>query len=130
VRKEVDAPDLWASVVGEHALSDAASSTSDNRLFTLSERSLIAAQLEELESNVLAGQQFQAKQAEFIEGQFAYLKDASERLGRKDWLNIALGTLVTIIVSAAFAPDQAKALLGMAGTLFQWVWSGAATLLP
>src|SRR6266849_3312276 len=48
LRKEVDAPDLWASVREERAFSDAASSTSANNPFTPSERNDIATQLDEL----------------------------------------------------------------------------------
>jgi hypothetical protein len=130
LREEVDAPDLWASVAEERVLSDAAATSADNRPFTESEQTLIARQLRELQSHVLEGQTLQVKQLEFIEERFMYLTAASERIGRKDWLILALGTFVTIIVGAAFAPDQAKALLGMAGTLFKWVWAGASTLLP
>jgi hypothetical protein len=129
VRREVDAPDLWAAVGQERALSNAGSSGIDNTPFTPSEQRHIAEQLSELKQHVFVGQQFQAKQAEFIEVQFSYLKEASERMGRKDWLNVALGGLVSLIVGLALDPDKAKALLGMAGTLFQWVWSGAAALL-
>lgn len=127
---EVNAPDLWAAVGQERALSKAGSSGLENTPFTLPERGQIAVRLNELKEHVLTGQQFQADQAEFIEEQFTYLREASERMGRKDWLNVVFAVLIAITVSAAFAPDQAKALLGVAGTLFQWVWSGASTLLP
>jgi hypothetical protein len=129
LRKEVDAPDLWASVGQERMLSNAASSTSENQPFNPSERNTIAAQLHELKRYLLAGHQFQAEQAEFIEGQFKYLKEASERLGRKDWLNVALSGFVGLIVELALDPDKAKGLLAMAGTLFQWIWSGTQGLI-
>lgn len=129
LRKELDVPDLWATVGQERVLSNAASSTSDNHPFTLVEQSLIVAELDKLKEYVRAGQEFQAEQAEFIEKQFDYLREASIRLGRKDWLNTALGVFVGLIVNLALEPERARGLLGIAGTLFKWVWTAAHGLL-
>ncbi len=36
---------------------------------------------------------------------------AMDRFGKKDWINLAMGTLVNIAVAAAFAPAAATELL-------------------
>ena len=130
LRKEVDAPDLWATIGQEKALSTAASSASlDNRPFTAAEQNLIATKLNEIKASVLEGQQFDKEQAETIEREFAYLKQSSGRLGRKDWLNVLYGGLITVIVGVALAPDAARSLLRLAATAFQSLWGMAQGIL-
>ncbi len=129
LRNEIDAPDLWAAIGQEKALFAAVSTTSNNDPFTPSERHDVATKLDELKQQFLCAQQFQMEQADFIERQFTYLREASERLGRKDWLNTALGGFVALIVGLALEPEKAKGLLALAGTLFQWIYSGTQALL-
>ena len=129
LRNELDTPDLWTISSQEKALLATASATSINDPFTLAERLEVAAKLEELKQHLLDEQGFRAGQADFIEAQFTYLKEASERLGRKDWLNTALGGLVGLIVGLALDPEKAKGVLAMAASLFQWIWGGTQGLL-
>jgi len=123
LRQEVDAPDLWASIGQEKALSTAASSADiDNRTFTADEQKLIARKLDEIKASLLEGQQFAADQAEFVEREFTYLKDASKRFGRKDWLRLLLSVLIGQAINLALDPMKAKSLLRLAGTVMQWIW--------
>lgn len=130
LKKEVDAPDLWATIGQEKALSTAAASADlDNRPFTAAEQSLIATKLDEITGFLLEGQEFGAEQAEAVEREFAYLKESSRRLGRKDWLNILLGGLFGLAVTLALDPEKAKGLLSLAGTVFQSLWGGMQGIL-
>ena len=130
VKIEVDAPDLWASIVQETALPKAASSANlDNRLFTPPEQSLIAAKLDEIKAYLLEGQQFAADQAETIEREFTHLRESSERLGRKDWLNNLLGGLVALAITLALDPAKSRGVLRLAGEAFQSLWGMAAGYL-
>lgn len=124
LKKEVDAPDLWATIGQEKALSTAASSANlDNRPFTAAEQSLIATKLDEIKGYLLESQEFAAEQAENVERQFAYLGESSRRLGRKDWLNALIGALVSQAINLAVPPEVAQALLVMAGHSFQSLWN-------
>jgi len=129
LRAEVDAPDLWASVGKEHELSDAASSHLENKPFTVPEQTEIAAKLEELKQYLLPGQQFQIAQTKFIDDQFRYLRESSERVGRKDWLLITYGTLVSLAVALALPPERTTGFLQLAGVLLQSLWHRAQGLL-
>jgi len=129
-KAEAETPDLWASIIDEKSLSKAASSTVDNQPFTLSEQNLIATKLDEIKGHILEGQGFAADQAEFVEERFAYFKESSTRMGRKDWLNVLYGGLITVIVGVALAPDVAKSLLRLAATAFQSLWGMAQGYLP
>jgi len=120
---EVEEPDLWATIGQEKALSTAASFANvDNLPFTAADQNLIAAKLDEIKAYLLEGQQFAAEQAQFIEQEFAYLKDASKKFGRKDWLRVLLSVLIGQAINLALDPVKAKAVLGLAGTAMQWIW--------
>jgi hypothetical protein len=86
--------------------------------------------LDEIKGHILEGQQFAADQAEFVEERFAYFEESSTRMGRKDWLNVLYGGLITVIVGVALAPDAAKALLRLAAAAFQSLWGMTQGQLP
>lgn len=131
VKREVDTPDLWATIGQEKSLPAAASSaTIDNNLFTASEQILIAAKLDEIKGYLLEGEQFDTGQAETIAREFAYLKESSGRLGRKDWLNNLLGGLFGLAVGLALDPEKAKGLLRLAASALQSLWSIGQNYLP
>jgi hypothetical protein len=131
LRQEVDAPDLWATIGQEKALSTAAASADlDNRPFTAAEQALIIARLNETKRHLLDGQQFTAEQAELVAQRFEYLKESSTRMGRKDWFNVLYGGLITVIVGVALAPDAARSLLRLAATAFQSLLGVAQGVLP
>jgi hypothetical protein len=126
VKREVDAPDLWATIGQEKVLSTAASAlTLNNSRFNTAEQNLIVGKLEDIKGYLLEGQQFAADQAETIEREFAYLRESSERLGRKDWLNAVLGGLFGLAVTLALEPEKAKGLITLAGTALQSLWAVA-----
>ena len=131
LRKDVLDLDLWASIGQEKVLSTAASSADlNNRPFTASERSFIAVKLDELKAYVLEGQQFNSGQAEFVEREFADLKESSRRFGRKDWLRVLLGVLIGQLITLALAPEKANGLLRLAGVAFQSLWGIVQGYLP
>jgi hypothetical protein len=86
--------------------------------------------LDEIKGYLLEGQQFAAEQCASIEREFAYLRESSERLGRKDWLNNLLGGLVGLAIGLALDPEKARGLLRLAGAVFQSLWGTGHNLLP
>jgi hypothetical protein len=102
----------------------------DNRAFTPNEKTVIAERLDEIKKYILEGQQAQSDHVVFVDQEFSYLRNASDRLGRKDWLNVALSVLVNVAVGLALNPEKARGVLRSAGTLLQWIWGKTAGLLP
>jgi hypothetical protein len=122
--------DLWVAVVEENVLSATASSAGlDNRPFTATEHVLIATKLDEIKAYLLDGQQFAAQQTEFLHERFEYFRESSTRMGRKDWLMVLYGGLITVVVGVALAPDAARSLLRLAATAFQSLWGTTQGLL-
>lgn len=94
-----------------------------NLLFSAAERSRIAESLRLLNDDVSKSSQFTAEQLDLISRKMQEIQSASKRLGRKDWINYVAGTITTLCISAAFAPDQAKAIFNALNSAFSWLVS-------
>jgi len=129
LKAELDTHDPWETVGDERVLSNALSSMNDNRDFDQSERLEISAKLDELKRHLIEGRKLDSEQVAFVEDQFRYLRQAADRVGRKDWLVILWATLVNQAITLALTPAQTRELVGSAGTLFHWIWVGVKGLL-
>lgn len=58
------------------------------------------------------------------------IQAASERLGRKDWINSVIGILTNLTVAAAFNSDIRTALFRAAGKALSWLLNDGLRLLP
>jgi hypothetical protein len=129
IKQEHEAPDLWAEIGKERALSDAASSMVENQPFTVTEQQQITTALVEIKQYLLTIRDTQVREAEFIEGQFRYLNDSMKRLGRKDWLNILFSTLLSTAFNIALPPENVKGLMQLAAATMHWLVGGAQRLI-
>jgi hypothetical protein len=126
---EHTAPDLWTTIRQEKGLSIAISSTGmTNPLFTPAERKLIAVKLDEIRAYIVERQSGNENQLATINEEITYLKDASSRLGRKDWLTILWGGLFSLALALAVTPETAKGMMRLAAEAFQWLWTGTPLL--
>jgi len=107
--KREQAPDLWGMILQETKLALAASSpVLTNDAFTQVEKQQIVHLLAEVKDQVISSHRLQLEQKEAIDQGFSYLADSLDRFGKKDWLNLAMGTLLSTATGAAFAPDVAQ----------------------
>jgi len=102
---------------------------SDNAPFTVAELGKIEESARQILNTMRARSDVSPEQLDFISRKLDDMQKASERMGRKDWMNLALGTLSSIIVTAAFPPDVAKALFRAAGDALTWLFNGGIRLL-
>lgn len=123
LRRELAAGDPWAALISAQDLSRLASSSTDNRPFTDSERLAIRRQLDLLSERVNANPLLTKEQITAIVSGLAYLSEAATRLGRKDWLTLAMGTVSNIIVGVALNSSQVS-------TIAAHIFNGAKGLLP
>ncbi len=70
------------------------------------------------------------EQMEFLGRKLDDLAAAATRMGRKDWINLAVGMLTNTIVGAALSSDAAKLVFRAAGAALSWVWGSTIQLLP
>lgn len=127
--KEVAAPDLWASITADRSLVVALSyAEDDNSSFSQTEQQDIAVQLAEIRSLIIASTQLGQEKIGLVESRLAYLQDSSQRLGRKDWKNLALGVVFTILLQLALGPDTSRELWRLISTLLVRLFGGPAQL--
>jgi hypothetical protein len=101
----------------------------DNSPFMPDELSRIAADLEQVRLAISGRSDVTPEQLEYISRKLDEMRSASERLGRKDWMNLAVGTLTSVIVTTALDPTVARALIAAAGTALSWLFGGSLKLL-
>lgn len=100
-----------------------------NTPFTLEERQQISLSIEQIRIEIATRPDVSEEQLAFISKKLSEMEAASERLGRKDWINLALGTLTSIVVTAALETAAAKALFSAAGAAFSWLFDAGLKLL-
>jgi hypothetical protein len=109
LRREVEAPDLWAMVHANAMLFLVGEVDVDNEPFTGAEviqitDSVDRARIYLRESGVGTDVQRDADE------KFDYLVERLGFLGRRDWAGVAFTTLAGIAIDAAFDPDRARQL--------------------
>ena len=112
LKEEVEAPDLWQELLRERRLYRLASAPQlRNEQFSNDEKALVLKQLHTLREQIVSAHNLQSQQTEVLDRGLNYLGQSLDRFGKKDWLNLAIGTLINIAVAAAFSPTAAKDLL-------------------
>ena len=101
----------------------------NNTPFTSEELHKISESIKQLHDEITKTQKFSPEQLDLIDRKFIEIQDASQRLGRKDWINYVAGMLTTVCVSAAFSPDASKALFKAVNTAFRWLFDNALIFL-
>jgi hypothetical protein len=130
LKREITAPDLWGAVAaGSKLLRGATGTAGENTPFTSTERERIAASLRELRDYAVATYQLKADETASLEGRIDYLIEASGRLGRKDWINIAVAVLMGYVLLVVLPPEQARDFIMMAGRALNWLLQ-SMPLLP
>lgn len=114
LKKEIATPDVWSNFASENAFHNILPlSEEENRPFTQEEMRVVSTHLRQIEQNIikaisskhLADSQSEKNVKETIQRQFEYLDNAAQRVGRVDWKNLVSNSIVTIVISAIFAPD-------------------------
>ena len=111
VKQDCDTPDLWAGLQQEAELIEGgAYKVIENALFTPDEQKEIALRLDKLAKDVSHALSLSGAQVQVLNENIEYLVKASSRLGRKDWLNTFIGVTLPFVLTAALAPEAARAL--------------------
>jgi len=120
LQRETEAPDLWRALAEESAMIQGMPGTeSANTLFTPEEQQKVKAALNEIKAYMCQLQKFSLEQQQVIEANFNYLIDATNRVGRKDWKVIFLGTLISTAIALAIPADNTSAILRFAAQIIR-----------
>jgi len=114
---------MWSAIAGESALvlNMKTGANEDNSMFSSPERERLSQSLNEIRAYLVSTHSVSAGSNKLIEERLRYLEQAAGRVGRKDWMNLAYGALINIVVGAAFAPSVAKDFLRLAGSALAWI---------
>jgi hypothetical protein len=121
LKREVSVPDLWASIQTEREFMSGGPITTANSAFGQNEKERISRSLNEIRGFLENTQKLSEGQLAIVSSRLAHLEDAANRVGRKDWLAIAYGTLVNIAVTAALTTEQAQAFIHFAASSLSWM---------
>ncbi|SRR6266550_3311326 len=126
--REDSGPDLWAQAAEQQRLLESGEGL-PNTPFSPEERERLFATLDRLRDGILQTQELGAEQTAALRTAIEGGKSAAGRLGRKDWFMYFLGTVTSLAISAAFAPDQARHLWQAAVHAVLWVLQAPPPLL-
>lgn len=108
----LNSPDLWAELRREQEiLSGTEYERMSNAQFTADEQLRITQQLREIKSNLAEQYSLSGERLSQVEAKLDEVEEASHRLGRKDWLNIFLGVMFTLIATAILPPEAIQHII-------------------
>jgi hypothetical protein len=111
----LDTPDLWAELRRQTNLLGAVSgSVTDNTQFTPDEQTRIAVLLQGLAEEIRQQFSLTEGQIKALDEKIVYLVESAGRFGRKDWINILFGVLLTYALAVAIPPESIRAVAAMA----------------
>jgi hypothetical protein len=130
VKREVEAPDLWATILDERKLFEIASTPNlKNDLLNAEQQKYISVQLEEIKNHLIKIKELNIEQRHFVEDRFNYMAETLETMGIQNWIQTVIGVSITIIWTLALAPEQAKELVSLLGKVISHIVNGMI-LLP
>jgi hypothetical protein len=116
LKRETEVPDLWDNLPSEMQLiQEADQQPSDNLPFTQAELPQVRDALEEIKSYVLKTHALSEEQKGIVDARFDYMEETATRLGRKDWTNIVVSNLLSIVITLSLSGDSTKDLFRFAG---------------
>jgi hypothetical protein len=112
VQAELNTPDPWQVLPGLATTSDiAVASDVANTEFSHRETDRLANGLEQIRRLLIDAAGRSEQSVAVINSQLNSLLDASKRMGRKDWVNQAIGALMTLSITLALPPETTKQAL-------------------
>lgn len=118
VRREIEIPDLWEKLSIDNELVQRINAdSSDNLPFTQSELLQVRKSLEEIKTYLIQANVLSEDQRKLIDARFSYMEAASTRMGRKDWINIVVSNLLSIVITLSLSGDSTRDLFRFAGQI-------------
>jgi hypothetical protein len=127
LRREVESPDLWSAISKETELLDATSTDEANTPFSSEEKAYVLSGINEIKQYLLTAHRLDP---ELVEARLNYLAESSNRVGRKDWINLLLSVLVGIVMQASLPPEATRELFRFVGVVLRQILSHNPLLLP
>lgn len=115
LRRELETPDFWASVGAISTRTE----PPNNASFSPAEIQAIDERLGRIEARIGEMRALQAGEAAYVHEALEEVKASARTFGRKDWINLATGALMNLILFLGIPPDAAGSLFKYATDIFQ-----------
>ena len=100
-----------------------------NTPFSDAELKRIAESLASVMEQVKISESYPPEHLDLISRKLEEIQSASERLGRKDWINYVAGTITSTCIAAGFAPEVTKNIFKTIGVALSWLFNNAPVML-
>ena len=110
-------------------LAGAATTDPNNAPFSEMELKRVGESLASLKIAVKKGNYLAAEQFDLLTRKLDEIQAAATRMGRKDWITYVAGSLTSLCIAAAFAPDVTRKLFLATNEAFTWMFSTGILLL-
>ncbi|MCB2352660.1 hypothetical protein [Clostridium estertheticum] len=110
--REIDQPDLWEEI-NKYNFGYTKDMKEDNNSFTLSEAKRIYEGVDKVRTYLLKESAINASESKLINDKMDYLINSVERMGKKDWKNIFVGTLVNLFSTLCIDPGNQKTVIAI-----------------
>lgn len=97
--------------------------------FTEAELQRVSQSIEEAREKVSTISGLRAEQIQLVHRKLDEIRDAANRMGRKDWVNYAAGSLTSLCITAAFAPEVTRGIFSAVNTAFAWLFTSGILLI-
>ncbi len=119
LKREIDTPDPWEEIEkyipgGKIDLEDERA----NNPFNFSQVEHITRSLNKLKEEIIGKYELEEKQKEVIQNKLDYLIDRAKKVGRIDWKNIFISTIITLSFDLAMNPEQVNLLWSLVKSCF------------
>jgi hypothetical protein len=112
LKEQFFTPNLWDELGRERQLVQATEpDAEENSAFTLEEQAQIAIRLDEVREVLIGTDNLEGDRLRAIETRLDYLKEASTRMGRRDWLNIFYGSVFSWALTSLISPTAAREVI-------------------
>jgi hypothetical protein len=112
---DAEIPDLWERLKHDRSfLGSQAAQDIENTPFTVGEQAEISAELHRIKNHLHTTPELASAPVSEIETRLEHLENASERVGRKDWLMMFNGAITSLILSDLLPAQTAQHIIVMA----------------
>ena len=117
--KEQEVPDLWEQLQ-KYAQQETFIGTAEisNTPFTIPEFESIISSLDRLYAQIEKNFNLEGEQLAFVKREIEYLKEATKRQGRRDWIHTSIGVIISITMGLALSPEKTKILWDLLKSCF------------
>ena len=120
IKRETEIPDLWQALTSDTQLiQDVDAQPSDNLPFAEADLPSVRKALGEIKAYILKSHDLSDAQKRRIEARFDHLEEKADDFGRKDWMTLVIGTLLSIGVDELRNGDSTRHLFLFAREVFR-----------